>query len=232
MSYKTDLFNDLGIELTNIQDKQFEDYYHFLIEYNKITNLTRIIEKNEVYYKHFYDSLTLAKTVDFKEIDSICDMGSGAGFPSIPLKIVYPHLKVTIIDSLNKRIVFLQKLIEKLQLENITLIHDRVEHFALSNQMTFDMVTARALGSIALISEMGLPMTKIGGKFIALKGLYYEDELNKSKKSIHVLGGEVESIIKYVLPNEYGTRFHILVNKVKHIKGYPRQFSVMGKNPL
>ncbi|MBU1141781.1 MAG: 16S rRNA (guanine(527)-N(7))-methyltransferase RsmG [Firmicutes bacterium] len=232
MTYKEDLLKYLGIETTSNQDNQFEIYYQFLIEYNKITNLTRIIDKDEVYYKHFFDSLTLVKSIEFNNITSICDMGSGTGFPSLPLKIIYPHLKVTIVDSLNKRILFLKQLIDKLKLSEVTLIHDRAEHFALSKQSSFDIVTARALGSISLITEMGLPMTNIGGKFIALKGLNYEDEFHAAKQGIHILGGEVEEIKKYVLPNQYGTRFHILIKKNKHVKGYPRHFSVMSKKPL
>ncbi|MCF7931087.1 MAG: 16S rRNA (guanine(527)-N(7))-methyltransferase RsmG, partial [Acholeplasmataceae bacterium] len=167
MKFKEDISKELNIEITEEQATQFETYYQFLIEYNEITNLTRITEKEEVYYKHFYDSLTLVKSINFNEIESICDMGSGAGFPSIPLKIIYPHLQVTIVDSLNKRIIFLNKLVDKLGLVDIKLIHNRVEVFALDNQMEFDLVTARALGNLSLILEMGIPMTKIGGKFIA-----------------------------------------------------------------
>lgn len=232
MNFKNDLLKELNIEITNIQEKQFEVYYQFLIEYNKITNLTRITEKEEVYYKHFFDSLTIAKSLNLHEIESICDMGSGAGFPSIPLKIIYPHLHITIVDSLNKRITFLKQLAEKLELGYLDIIHDRVETYALKNQAKFDLVTARALGNLSLISEMGIPMTKIGGKFIALKGINYEDEYLESKKGIEYLGCKVLDIKKYILPNQFGTRFHIVISKTKHVIGFPRQFSVMNKKPL
>jgi len=232
MKFKENLSKELDIEITEEQSSQFEIYYQFLIEYNKITNLTRITEKEEVYYKHFYDSLTLVKSINFNEIESICDMGSGAGFPSIPLKIIYPHLKVTIVDSLNKRVIFLNQLVDKLGLVDIKLIHDRVELFALDNQMKFDLVTARALGSLSLILEMGIPMTKIDGTFIALKGTNYEKELLESKKGIEYLGCKVLDIKKYILPNQLGTRFHIIISKLKHIKGFPRQFSNMIKKPI
>lgn len=232
MNFKQDLLKELNIELTDIQETQFEVYYQFLIEYNNITNLTRITEKEEVYYKHFYDSLTIVKSLDLSEIESVCDMGSGAGFPSIPLKIIYPHLHITIVDSLNKRITFLNQLIEKLNFEHVDMIHDRVETFALKHQMKYDLVTARALGTLSLILEMGIPMVKIGGIFIALKGINYENEFLQSKKGIEYLGCKVLDIKKYILPNQYGTRFHIVISKNQHIKGFPRQFSVMSKKPL
>jgi 16S rRNA (guanine527-N7)-methyltransferase len=232
MHFKSDLSTGLNIEINDYQEHQFEIYYEFLVEYNKITNLTRITEKNEVYYKHFYDSLTMASSINIQDVHSICDMGSGAGFPSIPLKIIYPHLNVTIVDSLNKRIVFLQKLIAKLNIDNVTLVHDRVEHYALEHQRQFDIVTARALGSLSLISEMGIPMIKDRGRFIALKGINYELELSESTQTLKSLGSKVEDIKKYDLPHEFGTRYHIVIKKMKHVKGYPRHFSMMSKNPL
>jgi len=232
MQFKNDLARGLKIEIDDVQENQFELYYEFLIEYNKITNLTRITEKDEVYYKHFYDSLTMASSLNMNDVQSICDMGSGAGFPSIPLKIIYPHLQITIVDSLNKRIVFLKKLIEKLDLNNVTLVHDRVEHYALDHQQQFDIVTARALGNLSLISEMGIPMTKMNGRFIALKGINYELELLESSQTLDILGSKVEEIKKYDLPYEFGTRYHIIIKKNKHIKGYPRHFSIMSKKPL
>ncbi|MBU1093431.1 MAG: 16S rRNA (guanine(527)-N(7))-methyltransferase RsmG [Firmicutes bacterium] len=232
MNFKNDLKIKLGLEISEEQEKLFEIYYQFLIEYNKITNLTRITEKEEVYYKHFYDSLTLAKTLNINSIQSVCDMGSGAGFPSIPLKIMYPHLRITIVDSLNKRIIFLQQLTVKLELHQVQFVHNRVETFALNHQNEFDLVTARALGDLSLISEMGIPMTKIGGQFIAFKGNNYETELLESKKAIELLGGKLLDIEKYILPEQYGTHSHIVISKIKQVKGFPRQFSIMSKNPL
>jgi len=129
-------------------------------------------------------------------------------------------------------IVFLKKLIEKLDLNNVTLVHDRVEHYALDHQQQFDIVTARALGNLSLISEMGIPMTKMNGRFIALKGINYELELLESSQTLDILGSKVEEIKKYDLPYEFGTRYHIIIKKNKHIKGYPRHFSIMSKKPL
>ncbi|MDO9630008.1 MAG: 16S rRNA (guanine(527)-N(7))-methyltransferase RsmG, partial [Acholeplasmataceae bacterium] len=206
MMFKNDVEKLLNIELTLEQQKMFSVYYEYLVEYNKITNLTRIVDEKEVYYKHFYDSLTLAQTTDMNLIESICDMGSGAGFPSLPLKIVFPHLKVTIVDSLNKRIIFLGKLVEKLSLTQVELVHDRVEVYATKNQNKFDLVTARALGHMSLITEMGIPMLKKEGLFIGLKAQNYEEELNQSTNGIKILGGEVKKINKFDLPYGFGYR--------------------------
>lgn len=232
MTFKEDVKKYLNIELSDFQISQFDVYYTYLITYNKTTNLTRITDEHEVYYKHFFDSLSLVKTLDFRHIESICDMGSGAGFPSIPLKIVYPHLKITIIDSLNKRIIFLNQLIEKLNISDITPIHDRIEHFALTHQETFDFVTARALGHLSLISEMGIPMTKVGGHFMGLKAQNYEEEFNSSKHAIKMLGGVLKQIETFDLPYQYGHRVHINIEKIKHVKGFPRNYAQMIKKPL
>ncbi len=232
MEFKFYIKEVLNIELTLLQERKFIEYFHFLIKYNETTNLTRITEKKEVFFKHFFDSLTLVRTIDFNDVQSICDMGAGAGFPSIPLKIIYPHLEVTIVDSLNKRIEFLKQLVEKLQLDKIKLIHNRAEVFALENQEEFDIVTARALGKMSMICEMGLPMTKIDGKFIAMKGLKYSDELKDARKGIKTLGGEVEIIDQFELPYNFGLRVQIVINKKERSSGYPRSFSIIKKNPL
>lgn len=232
MMFKEDLEHILGIKINDKQEEQFEKYYTFLIEYNKNINLTRITEHLDVYYKHFYDSLTLAQTLDFNKIEHMCDMGSGAGFPSIPLKIIYPQLKVTIVDSLNKRVTFLKELTKLLDLSDINLYHDRVEIFANNHQNTYDLVTARALGNMQLISEMGLPMTKIGGWFVAYKSQNYEQEMKDAKQCIKKLGGETSTIKIFDLPHDFGQRVHIVINKKKHIDGYPRSFVKMTKNPL
>ncbi|MDY0074909.1 MAG: 16S rRNA (guanine(527)-N(7))-methyltransferase RsmG [Acholeplasmataceae bacterium] len=232
MNFKRDVEANLGIRLSDEQMMQFNTYYEYLIEYNKITNLTRIIDRQEVYYKHFYDSLTLSNVIKCDSIVSIADMGSGAGFPSIPLKIAYPHLKITIIDSLGKRITFLEHLIYLLNLTDVHLIHDRVEIFAKNMQQTYDLVTARALGSLALIVEMGLPMVKVNGFFIAPKGINFEQEVNEAKKAIHILGAEISKIESFDLPYEYGQRANILIKKVKHVEGYPRSFAQMKHKAL
>lgn len=230
--FKEDVKKYLNIELNDTQISQFDVYYTYLITYNQTINLTRITEEHEVYYKHFFDSLSLVKSIDFNYIKTICDMGSGAGFPSIPLKIVFPHLEVTIIDALNKRIVFLNQLIEKLNISDVTLIHDRIEHFALAHQESFDFVTARALGHLSLISEMGIPMAKVNGYFMGLKAQNYEEELKESEQAIKKLGGNIKHIETFDLPYQYGHRVHINIEKIKHVKGFPRSYAHMIKKPL
>ena len=232
MMFKDEIEKFLKVKFTLEHQKMFDVYYRYLIEYNRVTNLTRIVDEVEVYYKHFYDSLTLAQSIDMNQVQTICDMGSGAGFPSIPLKIMYPHLKITIVDSLNKRIIFLNNLIEMLNLESVELIHDRVELYALKNQNKYDLVTARALGHMSLISEMGIPMVKENGYFVGLKAQNYEEELNQSLNGIRILGGEVFDIKSFDLPLSLGRRVHIIVKKNKQVTGYPRSFVVMTKKPL
>jgi 16S rRNA (guanine527-N7)-methyltransferase len=231
--FKDDVKNELNIELSEQQLKQFDIYYKFLIEYNEITNLTRITDEEEVYYKHFYDSLTIVKSIDMHKINTLCDMGAGAGFPSIPLKIIYPHLKLTIIDSLGKRITFLKLLVEKLNLDNVFLVYDRIENYAKTHHDKFDLVTARALGKLPLILELGLPMTKMNSFFVAYKSKNYEEELSDSVNALNLLGGEVTKIIQFEIPNAFGDRVHILIKK--HKKSplmYPRSFSAIKKKSL
>ena len=232
MDFKLKTLVDLNVEMGEIQEEKFIKYYKFLTEYNEITNLTRITRKNEVFFKHFFDSLTLAKVIDFNKIEKICDMGSGAGFPSIPLKIIYPHLEVVIVEASNKRIEFLKQLAKKLNLENLKLVHNRIETYALDNHEAFDLVTARALGKLPMIFELGIPMTRVGGKFIAMKGTQYMEELEDSKKSIDILGGELESVDKLELPYNFGSRVLIKIKKTRTATGYPRKFSVIKKKPL
>jgi 16S rRNA (guanine527-N7)-methyltransferase len=231
--FKDDVKNELNIELSEQQLKQFDIYYKFLIEYNEITNLTRITDEEEVYYKHFYDSLTIVKSIDMHKINTLCDMGAGAGFPSIPLKIIYPQLNLTIIDSLGKRITFLKLLVEKLNLDHVFLVYDRIENYAKTHHDKFDLVTARALGKLPLILELGLPMTKMNSFFVAYKSKNYEEELSDSVNALNLLGGEVTKIIQFEIPNAFGDRVHILIKK--HKKSplmYPRSFSAIKKKSL
>lgn len=231
MSFTEDIRKTFGIVLSNEQIELFEKYYELLIEYNKHTNLTTITNKEEVYYKHFFDSLTLINHLTNKE-GYIVDMGSGAGFPSIPLKILFPTLKVTIIDSLNKRITFLNELINRLNLNDVLLIHGRIEEVALKSQEKYDYATARALGNMTLITEMSLPMLKVGGSFLAMKSANVKEELLKAKSAIKTLGGKIVNEMYLELPNNYGSRSIIEIEKERHIKGYPRRYSQMVKNPL
>ncbi len=232
MNFEADIRNYFLIELSPKQVHQFQQYYQFLIEYNLNVNLTAITEQNDVYYKHFFDSLTAVKFIDFDKVNSICDMGSGAGFPSIPLKIMFPHLEVTIIDSLNKRLKFLDQLMNKLEIGQVNLVHDRIENYAIKHQCEFDLVTVRALGDLSLICEMGLPMTKINGSFIAYKGSNADDEIVKSTDGIQKLGGKIDFVKTFELPYGYGHRTIIKISKIKDIKGFPRSFQLMKKKPL
>lgn len=222
----------LKINLTQKQLDQFAIYYQFLVEYNKITNLTAITEEKDVYYKHFYDSLLLTQSVDFNKILKMCDIGAGAGFPSIPIKIIYPHLEITIVDSLGKRIKFLEQLIEKLSLEKVILRHSRAEDHALKNLSSYDLVSARAVGHLAIILELGVPMLKVGGYFLAPKGQNYLEEITESKNAISVLKVKKVKTDVFELPFEYGMRANILFQKEKEIKGYPRPYAQISKKRL
>lgn len=227
-----DIQNVFNLVVSDDQKNKFINYYDLLIEYNKITNLTRITDEQEVYYKHFFDSLTLINSINLNNIESICDMGAGAGFPSIPLKILFPHLKITIIDSLGKRIKFLEQLIETLELKQVKLIYDRIENYAQKNQNKFDLVTARALGSLPLILELGVPMVKVGHHFIAYKGSNYDEEIQESINAIQVLKVKLIQTMTFELPINMGFRAHIIFKKEKHLAGYPRSFAIMKKKPL
>lgn len=222
----------LGITLSAEQLRMFDIYYQILIEYNEHTNLTRITEREDVDVKHFYDSLSLAKTIDLTKINNLCDMGSGAGFPSIPLKIIYPDLKVTIIDSAGKRIAFLKLLVETLNLNDVHLVYNRIEKHAVEYQEVFDLVIARALGKLPMIIEMGIPMLKVGGLLIAYKGQNYQSEILDSKRALQKLGSKLIEEVRYTLPLDMGNRVHLVIEKKKHVSGYPRNFTAMKKKPL
>ena len=226
------IWDGLNIEISKEQEKMFEQYYESLIAYNTHTNLTRITDKNDVDIKHFYDSLTLAKTIDLTKELTVCDMGAGAGFPSIPLKIIYPNLHITIIDSSGKRIAFLKSLIESLALKDVQLVYNRIEKHAQEHQEIFDVVVARALGKLPMIIEMGIPMLKVEGLLVAYKGQNYESEILDSKRTIQKLGSKLIDEIRYTLPLDMGKRAHLVIAKKKHVNGYPRNFAVMKKRSL
>lgn len=226
------LKENLGLTISEKQDAQFRAYYDFLVEYNKKTNLTRITDEKEAIYKHFYDSLLLTRSLDLSNIRSLCDMGSGAGFPGIPVKIAFPHIDLTLIDSLGKRVRFLDLLVDHLGLSNVEVVSGRIETEAKERQNAFDLVTARALGHTALISEMGLPMVKVRGSLVIMKGKSYREELDESRRAITVLGGIIRDIMRVELPEAYGTRVLITVTKERHVPGYPRSYASMKKKPL
>ena len=221
-----------GIELTDQQMTQFDQYFHLLVEWNEKMNLTNITEKEDVYLKHFYDSLTLAFTHPLND-ESLCDIGAGAGFPSIPLKIVFPNLKITIVDSLNKRITFLNHLVKELGLTNVQAIAARAEEYAVDHREKFDIVSARAVARLNILDELCLPLCKVGGYFITLKGAQGEQELKECQQAIKKLGGKVEKIEKFTLPDHEDQRVNIYIHKMSSTpKGYPRMFAKIKKSPL
>lgn len=221
----------INVSLTQNQLDQLNEYYNLLIEYNKVMNLTGITEYEEVYLKHFYDSLTLAKVIDLNSINSLCDIGTGAGFPGLVLKIVFPNLKITLLDSLNKRIEFLKVVIDKLSLNNIEVIHSRAEDYALKNRNKFDVTTARAVAHTSILLEYAIPLTKINGYFIPLKANMNE-ELKEIDNAINELNVRLIKKSEFKLPIEGSTRTILLFKKLKDNKKYPRKYSEIKKKRL
>ena len=214
---------------TDVQLQQLEKYYEMLIEYNKKMNLTAITDKEDVYLKHFYDSLTISKIINLNKESTLCDLGSGAGFPGIVLKIFYPHLSIVLVDSLEKRVKFLKEVIKELNLHFIEAIHDRIEEYSVKNIEEYDIVTARAVTNLSAILEMGSPLIKINKYFIAMKGNFNEEYKNAMKE----LKLKEESCIEFDLPKDEGHRTLIkIVKKESTPDKYPRKYSEIKKNPL
>ncbi|WP_053369043.1 16S rRNA (guanine(527)-N(7))-methyltransferase RsmG [Bacillus sp. FJAT-27245] len=229
------LLGDRGISLSSAQLGQFETYFKTLVEWNEKMNLTAITDRDEVYLKHFYDSLSAAFYFDFSGTLTLCDVGAGAGFPSIPLKIAFPSLNVTIVDSLNKRITFLNHLAKALELDNVHFIHDRAETFGTKpeHREGYDIVTARAVARLSVLSELCLPLVKQGGHFIALKAANAKEELEDAKKAITVLGGKTYETNTFSLPLEESERSIIVIKKEKPTpKKYPRKPGTPAKSPI
>lgn len=223
---------ELGIELNDNQIKQFNKYYELLVEYNKVMNLTGITEYEEVLEKHFYDSLTMAKKVNLND-SSLVDIGAGAGFPCIPLKIALPSLDVTVVDSLAKRMKFLEVVIKELNLENIRCLAMRGEDFAKLHREEFDYVTARAVARLNILNEITIPLVKVGGYFVALKGQDGLIEIDECKDAFNKLGAKIEMIDEFNLPNENAKRINIFIKKEKKTNViYPRDYAKIKKNPL
>lgn len=221
----------LGIEITDTKLNQLEMYYELLIEYNKVMNLTGITKKEDVYLKHFYDSLTIVKTIDLNKEKTLCDMGTGAGFPGIVLKIFFPNLKVTLVDALNKRIKFLNEVICKLKLEKIETVHIRMEEYSRKNIEKFDVVTARAVAQMYFLLEIAIPMLKVGKYFIAMKG-NLENEIDYSY-AIDRLNSNQINILKFKLPIEESDRTLVKIIKEKSTqKIFPRKYNEIIKKPL
>lgn len=227
-----DSLKELNIEITQDQLNQLELYYKLLVEWNNKINLTGIIEHNEVYLKHFYDSLTICRNIDLNKIDTIADIGTGAGFPGMVIKIVFPNIKVDLIDSLGKRITFLKEVANKLNLENINIINARAEEYALIEREKYDIVTARAVAPLNILLEYCIPLVKINGFFIPLKA-NCDEEIKNIKNSLNILDCKIDLIDKFKLPIENSTRTIIKFLKLEITnKKYPRKYNEIKKNPL
>lgn len=227
--------DELNINLTDIQMNQFLEYYELLIEWNKVMNLTGITEFEEVIQKHFLDSLCLVKVMPDLKDQTLLDLGTGAGFPGIPLKIAFPQLKIVLMDSLNKRINFLNEVIRVLDLKDICAVHGRAEEMARKKEyrQQFELCVSRAVSNLASLSEYCIPFVSEGGLFISYKSADIEEEIKVSKKAIFVLGGKLENIEKFQLPDSDFGRSLICIKKVKGTpKTYPRKAGTPAKNPI
>lgn len=214
------------IFLSNHQKQQFDQYYHLLFQYNQIMDLTSVIEEEQVYERHFYDSLTIAFNKNFNGL-KVCDVGSGAGFPAIPLKIVFPEMELTIIDSLTKRMNFLNEVVKQLDLKKVTIITARVEEMDASFRETFDIVMARAVARLNILLELCIPILKVNGIFIAMKGQKGQEELEEAQNAIQILNLKLNETQK--LP--FITNFYFLKQKKTSLQ-YPRRYSLIKKKPL
>lgn len=227
------LLNEINVDITENQISKFYEYMNLLLEWNEKINLTAIVEPKEIILKHFIDSLTINKYIE--KASSIVDVGTGAGFPGIPLLIYRDDIKVTLVDSLNKRLIFLQEVINQLDLKNVKVIHSRVEDFGKNKNYRekFDIATARAVANLAVLSEYLVPLVKIGGKCICMKGSIIEDEIKQSENAFKILGTKKKLIEKFELPNSDMERNIIILDKIKNTPSkYPRKAGIPTKEPI
>ena len=225
--------DSIGIELTDSQLNAFETYYDMLIDRNKVMNLTAITEFDEVMDKHFLDSVYLFRSIKLKADYKLIDIGTGAGFPGIPLIIVFPELKITLLDSLNKRVGFLNDVIDELNLNDIEAIHGRAEDIARDKayRASYDIAVSRAVANLSTLSEYCLPFVKIGGKFVSYKSGDCADEVDNAKSAIHLLGGKINKIDEFSYSNN--SRSFIVIDKVMNTSNkYPRKAGLPSKKPL
>ena len=231
------IFNDylkrINIELTDKQYQQLNDYYTLLKEWNEKINLTNIIEEESVYIKHYYDSLTLNSVIDLSTAKTMCDVGTGAGFPGIVIKIVFPNIKVTLVDSLTKRINFLKIVRDKLELKDLEIINSRIEEYSKTTREKFDIVTSRAVAKLNILLELSFPLVKEQGYFIAMKSKMAKEEINQAKNSMKVLDAIIEEKKEIFLPLIKDERILIKIRKNKKTnKKYPREFKQICVKPL
>ena len=233
-SYLVDTLSSWNFTLTDRQIEQLDLFYELLVEKNKVMNLTAITEFDDVLVKHFADSLSIC-TVLPSDIKTVCDLGTGAGFPGIPMAIAYPEISFTLIDSLNKRIKFLQEVVDALGLTNVTLVHARAEEAGRGKNYRehFDLVVSRAVANIATLSEYCLPLVKVGGYFISFKSGDIKEEVSLSGNAIQKLGGSMEEPVYFSLPDTDISRSFLIINKEKNTpKAYPRKAGTPSKEPL
>lgn len=227
--------NELGVRLNDVQKEQFDRYYELLVEWNRVMNLTGITDYDEINLKHFTDSLTIVRINNMENVPTLIDIGTGAGFPGLPIKIAFPHIKVVLLDSLNKRIKFLDKVIEELNLDNVFTLHGRAEDYAkkVEYREQFDTCVSRAVANLSTLSEYCLPFVKEGGNFISYKSAESDEEISHSEKAINLLGGKINRVEKFVLPGSDMRRALVKIDKVKSTpKKYPRKAGMPGKEPL
>lgn len=221
----------LNINYTKEMLEKLDIYMNYLIEYNSHTNLTAIKTEEEIFSKHFYDSLTICKSYDLTKVSNLIDIGTGAGFPGMVIKIFFPHIEVTLLDSNNKKTKFLEELAKKINLK-VTIINDRVENYSKNNLNSFDIVTSRAVANLRVLSEICLPLVKVNGMFIALKG-NIEEELNEAEETIEIMNGTVINKITFNLLNNLGIRNILLIKKLKETKVESiRTYDKIVKKPL
>ncbi len=239
MSYQLEKFK-LGLEQLNIpysdeKINQYLIYYEMLTEKNKVMNLTAITEFEDVVEKHFLDSLSLIKCMDLNRKMQVLDLGTGAGFPGIPLKIAFPELEIVLMDSLNKRVLFLQEVISELNLSGITAIHGRAEEMAVKKEYReqFDLCVSRAVANLSSLSEYCLPFVRVGGNFVSYKSGEVEEEVKQAGKAISVLGGKMVKVQKFVLPQTDVSRSFVQIEKKKRTpKSYPRKAGTPSRTPI
>lgn len=239
MRNKTDLLiqklGQINVSLSDRQIEQFIMYYEMMVEKNKVMNLTSITEQEEVIDKHFVDSLAVNRIYDVRKAGSVIDIGTGAGFPGIPLKIAFPEIKIVLLDSLNKRIKFLEEVVEALGLENVSCVHGRSEDFARKPEYRekFGLCVSRAVANLSTLSELCIPFVKEGGRFISYKAGNSEQEIQAASGAVEKLGGRIEGITEFSLPETDLDRVFVIVEKVKNTpKKYPRKAGTPGKEPL
>jgi 16S rRNA (guanine527-N7)-methyltransferase len=226
---------EIGITLSEKQIEQFLTYYEMLIETNKMMNLTAITEFEEVLQKHFLDSISIVKAYQLSGKESVIDVGTGAGFPGLPLKIVFPEMKIVLLDSLNKRLRFLNEVIDKLRLENISTIHGRAEDFGkdVNYREQFDLCLSRAVANLSSLSELCLPFVKVGGSFISYKSGQVDEEVKDATRAIQLLGGKNTRVEKFELPDSDISRSFVVISKaISTPKNFPRKAGIPTKKPI